>query len=263
MGSDKNSTEEVQSSIGKNIPIPNRWKEYMLDEFKKQVDLLDKFSEIGSVIRAWKWTTKDHPFLWDMITFLDFEPSCTAHTLALRMLIDEGEEAMNMPPLEFKRFTAKIRRYLQTLHYCGILTAVTLNSVDVGPNRYAPTIYLTPWSTDKDFNKVKEFYLSMGGSRGERAPKVSKGAKEITKHNRKMKAYTELDAYRTSPQLYNFYKCPKKHEDGLLRIRKPTPRTKEALIVHKCNKCGKKLDMIRHKEFLERKEKELLKKYGL
>lgn len=263
MKNDTKSTKEVQSSIGNNIPIPNKWKEFMLGEFKRQVDLLDKFSEISSIIRAWKWTTKDHPLLWEIITFLDFTPACTAHTLALRMLFDEGEEAMNMPANELKNFTHKIRRYLQMLQYCGILTAVTLEPTDVGPNRYAPTIYLTKWSTDKDFNRVKEFYLTMGGVRGTPVPKVSKGAKELTKHNREMKAYTELDKYKTSPQLYNFYKCPKKHQEGLLRLRKPTPRTKEALKVHKCEKCRKKLDIIPHQEFLKKKEKELLKKFGI
>ena len=235
----------------------------MLNEFKKQVDLLDKFSEISSVIRAWKWTTKDHPFLWEMINYLDITNACTAYTLALRMLLDEGEEAMNIPPNKLKVFVHKIRRYLQVLQYCGVLSAVTLDSVDVGPNRFAPTIYLTPWSTDKDFGIVKEFYLTMGGVPGKSPEKASKNPKELSRHNHEVKAYDELDKYRTSPQLYNFYKCHKKHEEGLLRIRKPTPRTKEALLVHKCSNCGKALNIINYEEFMDRKEKELLKKYGL
>jgi hypothetical protein len=235
----------------------------MLTEFKRQADLLDSMSEISSIIRAWNWTTRTHPFLWEVINYLDFNPACSAYTLTLRILFDQGEEGMDMDGNKLKKITQRVRRYLQALHYCGILTAITLDPVDVGPSRWAPTIYLTPWAKDNDFNKVKEFYLTMGGTRGSKPKKVNKDLKELSSHNQKVKALHALNQFKTGQKFSEYYKCPKNHSEGLLKRRKPAPRTKEALKIHKCQVCEKKLIKISYDEFILLKEKELLEYYGV
>ena len=255
--------EELEHHIKKKIPIPARWKEHMLHEFKRQVNLLEEFSEISSIIHAWQWTLRPHNFLWKVIEYLDIHPAATAYTLATDILFDDGRDFEGVEKSEVNRLSSKVRYILQKLNRCGLLTTYRMGTDEIGSDRYGPTIYLTHWAKDHHLEDLKRFYIDLGGWKGKTDKKRSKTIKQLSQHNLKVKAYTDLSNFKIGAQLYNFYKCPNGHNEGLLRIRKPTPRTKEALTIHKCKICRKDLDEILYEEFMKRKEKELLNYYGV
>jgi len=260
---DKTRVEDVTERLDKDIPIPRKWKEHMLEEFKKQVNLLEHFSEIETVVYAWRWVLNPKHIFWETINYLNVYRAVSAFTITLNYTFDEGLDDERYDDKWQRKKQMQFLRVLQKLHYCGILTAVTLKPEEIGPGRHVPTIFLSPWAKDADFQKIKEFYINMGGAPGTKPKKASKTAKELSDHNQEMKVYSALKKYETGKQLYDFYKCPKKHPEALDRQRKPGKKTREALKKYHCPNCKKELQKISFNEFIRIKEKALLEHYNL
>ena len=64
-------------------------------------------------------------------------------------------------------------------------------------------------------------------------------------------------------KMFNFYKCPKKHEEGLIRKKKTNRKSKEALKRPKCKECDRELIKIDLDEFMPLIEKSILDRWGI
>lgn len=256
--SEKSEIIDFEEEINKKIPISKRWKEYIVNEFKKQANEIEELEELPTLLRRWRWFRKPQPWVWETINMLDLFPATTAYLLAVNYIFEKGMESQEFGKKSEKKLAQRFRRALYRLHTIGIITPIYIQPDEVGPGRRSVTIWTSPFVKGKDIDKVKVFYLSMGGILGQEVKEQKKTPKEVVEHNLKVQAYHTLYKYTVKPKLYNFYKCPKKHVDGLKRIKKYPYRYRKQKPVNKCPKCNKILNEIHYEDFIVLKEKALL-----
>jgi hypothetical protein len=187
----------------------------------------------------------------------------TPYFLAVDYLFEKGIESHYQMKKDVQRLAARFRRACHKLYRSGLLTGVAVKPEEVGPGRRSVTIWVTPWAKDKDIDKIRKFYIDMTEGRLYHSKKEKKGSKDLTLHNRKMKVFSILDRYKENPHWYDYYKCPKKHDEGLETHKKIKSRYKKKKFLYKCKECGRELVEIPYEEFMELKKKQLFKKWKI
>jgi hypothetical protein len=247
-----------EDEINNKIPIPKRWKEHILDEFKEQVQELDSLEELRQLMVRWAWITRPQNWLWETINMFELFPATTPYLLAINYLFEKGIESEHFSKKEEKKMASRFRRAIHRLYSVGILNPIHIEPEEVGPGRRSVTIWLSPFAKDKDFKKTREFYLAMGGIVGKVGKPKKKTPKDVAEHDFKVRAYHTLHKYTQNPQMYEFFKCPKKHTTGLKRAVKVTNRYKKSKQSFECPQCGRKMIETPYEDFIQLKEKALL-----
>jgi hypothetical protein len=133
----------------------------------------------------------------------------------------------------------------------------------VGYKRNTVTIWIAPFAKEKEVERAIDFYKNIGGVKGEKSKDIKKTPKEIVEHNRKMKALTALDKYKINSQMFDHYKCPKNHAEGLRRHRKLKHNYMRRRVERKCPSCRRDLELLTYEEFLKLKKKRIEQKYSV
>jgi hypothetical protein len=250
---------QIEQELNKNIPISNRWKRFILEEFKRQVNQLEELEELSALLQAWSFFIRPSDWLWETINMLDRYGAQSSYFLSINHIFDTGIESAEIGKKEEKKFAQRFRRALHRLFNAGIVTAIHFSPEEVGFGRRSVTIWISPFAKGHQIEKMKQFYTSVGGILSKATKKaVKKSPKDVVEHNLKVQAYHTLYKYTRHPQMYDYYKCPKKHADGVKRTQKTNIRWKKQKRNPECPKCNKKLEEIPYEEFIKLKEKVLL-----
>lgn len=248
---------DFEDKLTKNAPIPKKWKKYMLEEFKRQVNELDEFEEIAVLLKAWSWVVKPSKWIWTTIELLNSNPASSAYLLMIDYIFNEGIDQDDFSARDEKKYTARFRRALYRLYRAGIIKSMIIKPEEVGPGKSSVAIWITPWVKDKDIQHIKDFYLNLGGAPGFLKKDETKTAKNVHKHNVELEILSAMRKYDKQAKIYDYYKCPKKHTNGLRRQRKTTSYLKRKNLNLKCTKCNKDLIEIKYDEWRTYKKKSL------
>ena len=255
--------DKFKKDVTDKIPISNRWKDYILDEFKRQVNSIEEISEINDIISQWIWITRDCKWVWKTIDLLTKYPASTVYLLGVNYVVDNGLDKKGFTKQQERNIRDNIRRAIYKLHYAGLITAVVMDPTQVPTGVRAPTIWISPFSKKEHVQRTRNFYINMGGWKSKDLKKAPKDAKEITEHNLKMKVYSVLSRWKYNYQVYDYYRCPRKHDEGYKRKKKTKSKSIARINRPKCEICNKELEIISFLEFYDYKEKELLNKWGI
>jgi hypothetical protein len=264
MNTDKTSNlHELEADISFHRNIPKRWRKCFVDIFKEQAASIEEPEEIQDIIDAWSWFRKLDP--WMLITLQMFaqSPASTPYFLSVDYLFDQGVESEHQTKKDLQKLNSRFRRACHKLYRAGMLRGVTVKPEEVGPGRRSVTIWLAPFARDKDVEPVRKFYVQLTEGRMISNKQAKKQPNELTLHNRKMKVMSILDNYKEHPNWYDYYKCSKKHEEGLESHKKIKSRYKKKKYLLKCKDCQRDLIEIPFEEFMEHKKKQLYKKWGI
>jgi hypothetical protein len=251
-----------EDEINNRIPIPKRWRKYIVEEFKRQASAIDEIEDIRRLILSWKWITRPQQWVWETINMLDLFPATTTYLLSINYVFERGIESEAFGKREEKKLASRFRRAIHRLFQVNLISAIHLEPDQVGAGRKSVTIWVSPFAKKKDIEKTKRFYLAMGGIPGTVAKQQKKTPKEIAQHNIKVQAYHTLHKYTFNPHLFVFYRCPKKHPRGLKRTNKINSPYKKKITTYTCDTCNRSLIEITHEEFMKLKEKSLLEDYA-
>jgi hypothetical protein len=255
--------KDFEETINRKIPIPLKWKRHILDVFKTQANNIEDLEYLPDLIKAWAWITRPQPSIWTLINYLNRYPATTPFLLATSYVFDEGIESEETSSKDIQKFAARFRRAIYHLYHCGILTCRVVTPEEVGLGNITTTIWITPFAKEKDIEKTRQFYMNMGGNRGARAPKKSKTPKDVAVHNAKVQVYALLNKYTSNSHMFDYYQCPKNHSEGLKRTRGVRPASKKKKLRIFCTECNRRLIEIPYEEFMDIKEKQILKSRGL
>jgi hypothetical protein len=259
----KDDIDKFKKTVTDKIPISKKWKDHILEQFKKQAVSIEDISEIRDIILTWTWITRNCEWVWKTVNLLSKYPASTVYLLGVNYVIDEGLDKKDFSKKDERNIRDHVRRAIHKLHYAGLITAVVMDPTEVPVGVRAPTVWISPFAKSDHIQKTKNFYRNMGGWKKKASKKTPKDAKEITEHNLKMKVYSILSKWKYNYQVYDYYKCPKKHDEGYKRKKKKKSKSLARLTKYNCVICKKELEKISFLEFYEYKEKDLLKKWGI
>lgn len=263
MNSSQNSSSDIETTIVKEFPIHPKWKKIIVDLAKEQVNSIENPEEWSDILEDWSWFRNPHPWIFETLNLLVRYPASSAFLLANNYIFDKGLDMDEISKKKADILAQKIRRSLYKLHSVGLVTSIVLGPEELGPGRNTVTIWIAPFAKEKEIERSRNFYLAMGGTPGRAAKSDSKTAKDISEHNRKVKVLAIMDKFKEKPQLYEYYKCPKKHPEGFKTPRKPNSSWKKQKYVRKCPECERELVQISHAEFLDLKLKSLCEQWDV
>jgi hypothetical protein len=195
---------------------------------------------------------------------LEYNPACSAYLLTVVYMSRQKSDYMDLSEKERERITQRLRRALQRLYFAGLVDSFTIDPSEVPEGVRVPTIYVAPFATEKNIERAVDFYKSRDGQYGTKSRKASTDmAKDVAAYNHKVKAHTIINKYKENGQMFNFYKCPKKHFEGLIRKQKTNRKSKEALKRPKCKHCDRELVKIDIDEFMPLIQKSIFQRWGI
>lgn len=251
------SPVNLEEDIVKNFNLHRKWKKAIIDLVKGQVSMIEEPEEWSDLLEDWSWFRDPHPWVLKTLDLLARYPAASAYLLANYYLIDEKLENEKTTRRDIEMQAARFRRIFIKLHRVGLVHAETIFPGDDTVLRNAVTIWVAPFAKEKDIQQVKDYYRAIGGTRRKPEKVDKKSAKDVSEHNRKVKVIAIMDRFRESPQLYDYFQCPKKHPEGFKTPRKPQSSWKKQKYVRNCKECGRELVQISHKEFMKEKYKSL------
>lgn len=252
-----------EAQLTKETEIPFKWRKYIVQIFKEQVSKIEEPEEIQDIIDSWAWIRKLDPLMMLTLRLLSISGASTPYFLSVDYLFEKGVEVHYQRKKDIQKLAARFRRTCHKLYAAGLLTGVAIKPEEVGPGRYSVTIWITPFAKDKDIERVKQFYTNMTEGRWVPDKKEKKRPKDLTLHNRKMKVISILDKYKENPSWFDYYKCSKKHDQGLESHKKVHSRYKRKKFLYRCKECNRELEEISYNEFMDLKKKQLYKQWDL
>lgn len=245
----------------KEFPIPKRWKKVIVDLFKEQAKLIEEPEEIAYLIEDWNWFRNPNPWVFNVLDILARNPACSAYIMATHYFMDQGRDLAEVTRKEMKKISQSFRRALAVLHLARLVRGEVLIPGEHVVLRNAVTIWIAPFAKEKDIQNIKNYYLNIGGKPRKPNKVDSKSPEQLSEHNRKMKVLAIMDKYRDTPQLYDYYRCPKRHPEGFRVPRKAQSHWKKKEYVRKCKECDRELIQISHNEFMKEKYKSLCEQW--
>ncbi len=263
LSDNKHNSSNLEKDIVKDFPIPKRWRRIIVDLAKQQVGSMEEPEEWSDILEDWGWFSNPHPWIFKTLETLVRSPASSAFQLANNYVFDENIENENTTRREIENYAARFRRALYKLHSVGLVSSIVLGPDVVGNKRNTVTIWIAPFAKEKQIERTIEFYKNIGGVKGPLPKQDKKTPKEVTEHNRKMKALAVFDKYKIHPQLFDHYKCSKNHAEGLKRHRKIKHMYMRKRIQRACPSCNRDLVLISHNDFLSLKKKRLEGEYSV
>lgn len=257
------SISDFEKKVNKEIPIPKKWKRYILEEFKKQANFLGELEDLPDLLKSWKWIMNPSEWIWKTIRLLNSNSAASAYLLMIDYLFDENIDNSKFSRKDERRVAASLRRALHRLYNAGLVTPVHLSPEEVGYGRNSVTIWVSPWGKEKDIKKAKDFYLNLGGIPGESPRKSKKTPKEVVEFNSKVRVLSILKKFERASKLFEHYVCPKKHSEGTKAVSIPPTVYQRQKREIKCPKCGRSLDKLPYDVWEPLKYKELCEKEGI
>jgi len=254
---------DFEEKLKAEMNLPKKWRKPFVTVFKSQAALIEEPEDIQDLIDAWTWFRKPDPLMYLTLKLLARSGASTPYFLAVDYLFDQGVEMEYQKRKDVQTLAARFRRSCHKLYRCGLLQGVAVKPEEVGPGRRSVTIWVTPFAKDEDINNCKKFYTDLAEGRNIPDKKEKKAPKDLTLHNRKMKVLSILDRYKDNPQFYDYFKCSKKHEEGLESHKKIKSSYRKKHFLYKCKECQRELEEISFEEFMDLKKKQLYKKWDI
>ncbi|MBA7494713.1 hypothetical protein ES702_05290 [subsurface metagenome] len=263
MTKEDNESSSIETEIVKDFPIHRRWRKIIVNVAKEQVNAMEEPEEWSEILQEWSWFRKPTPWIFETLDSLVRYPASSAYMLANNYMFDKNLESENTTDQEIRNLAARFRRALYKLYNVGLIRAITISPEEIGLGKNTVTIWVTPFAKEKQVERAVHLYKVMGGTPG-RLPKNDKRTpKEITEHNRKMKAYAVYDRYKINPQVHDHYKCSKNHPEGLRRYQKIKSAYHRRKISRKCPSCKRDLIQIPYEEFMPLKKRALEQEFNV
>ena len=260
----KENVTIIQDILVKEYNLSKRWIEAIIDLWKEEANEVNTIDDIQQQISSWKWIEDSSSFLWEIMSLLEYNPAPSAFLLTIDYISQKNTDLLDISFKERERYTQRIRRALTRLYMAGLVDVYTIDPEEIPEGIRVPTLYIAPFANERDIEKSKKFYKTRDGSHGFKKRKQDDTlVKQVSEHNHRVKAYTIINRYRENYQVFNYYKCPKNHSEGLIRKKKTNRKTKEALRPVKCDECGNILEKIKFEEFFKLIETDILKRWDL
>jgi hypothetical protein len=254
----------VEEAVKKKVNIPKRWKKQILEEFKKQALNVNDIWHIEDIVLSWDWITRDCEWIWKTIRLLNKYPASTIYLLSVNYALDNQLDTKDYGKKVARRNQDRIRNAIYKLQSAGLIYGIVMNPEECGPGIRAPTIWVSPFANEHDIERARDFYRNMGGgAKGPLKKKLPKDAKDVALHNFRVRAFSILNKWKENYKTYNYFKCPKKHDEGYIRRKKTKSKAKHRIRIPTCNQCSKNLEIISFLEFFEHKEEKLFKNWGI
>ncbi|MHA2181672.1 MAG: hypothetical protein ACXAAH_09640, partial [Promethearchaeota archaeon] len=103
---------QIEEELNKNIPISNRWKRHILEEFKRQVNQIEELEELPALLEAWTFLIRPSPWLWKTINMLDRYGAQSSYFLSINHIFDAGIDSAELGKKDQKKFAQRFRRAL-------------------------------------------------------------------------------------------------------------------------------------------------------
>lgn len=255
--------DAFEQELKTDMTLPRKWRKHFVTVFKEQANQIEEPEEIRDFLDAWAWFRRPDEFMFLTLKYLAQSGANSAYFLANDYLFDQGVESKYTKRKDMQVLAARFRRSCHKLYRAGLIQGVSVKPEDVGPGRNSVTIWVSPFAKQKDIDICKKFYVELAEGRTMSAKDIKKPDKKLTLHNRKMKVQSILDKYKENPQFNDYFKCVKKHEEGLQSHKKIKSRYRRSLFVYKCKECDRDLLEIPFEEFIDLKKKHLYKKWDI
>jgi hypothetical protein len=263
MSNNKNRSSTLEKDIVKDFPIHKRWRNIIVDVAKRQVNSMEEPEEWSDILEDWGWFRNPHPWIFKTLNMLASFPAASAFQLANNYTFEDHIDFDNISRKDLENYAQKFRRALYKLHSVGLVSSIVLGPEVVGNKRNTVTIWIAPFAKENQIERTIDFYKNIGGFKGPLPKPDKKTPKEVTEHNRKMKALAIYDKYKIHSHLFDHYKCPKNHIEGLKRHRKIKHNYMRKRIQRACPSCHRDLNLITHEEFLKIKKKRIAEEYNI
>lgn len=254
---------KLENTINEQLPIPKKWREEIVRVVKEQVNQIEEPEEWQDILESWSWFKKPNRWILKTFKYTIAHPATTAYFLAIDYMFNEGLDPYDISKKEMGRICASFRRAVHNLYEAGLIRTIAVTPEEVGLGRNSVTIWVTPWAKSKDIERIKKFYTEVVEGRSGIRKQAERKPKDITLHNRKVQVMTILDKYKINSHVFDYYKCPKKHDSGLKPIKKVKSSYKRKKFLRTCPECNRSLIEIPFEEFIEIKKKILFKKYDI
>jgi hypothetical protein len=260
----KPDMKNFQDALLNELNLSQKWIDHIIEKWKQEASNVQSIDDIQDQITSWKWILSSSPILWETMQLLEYNPACSAYLLTIVYMSRQETDFLDQSEKERERITQRFRRALQRLYYAGLIEAITIDPSEIPEGVRAPTIYISPFANKAHVQRAIDFYKTRDGEYGTKSRKpITDTAKDVTSHNHKVKALTIINKYRENAQMFNFYKCPKRHDEGLIRKQKTNRKSKEALERPKCKECDRELIKIKIDEFMPLIQKSVFDRWDI
>ena len=201
----KSEINKIEKSLDKRIPISDRWKIHILKIFKDEITDIEELDDLPLVLKKWSWIYSSPKKVWEVIDLLDVLRASTIFFMVNWSIVTldlDNEDVIK------KKWATLRKRYYRGLYHCLMCNLVKTQKIpaeDVGRGKRAVTMWISPFAKEKDIQKCRDLYLSIGGELG----KVKKHKK--TKKDLENSADREIE-YRGIVKRKHFIERVKKLE---------------------------------------------------